>query len=67
VISVKRVSAAGKVQVMQVFIPATPLPSAVFLIPKTEFAALLRKRPELALRMLASMSQHPRGSSGSMI
>jgi CRP/FNR family transcriptional regulator, dissimilatory nitrate respiration regulator len=35
-------------------------PSAVILIPKAEFIALLRKRPELALRMLASMSQHLR-------
>jgi CRP/FNR family transcriptional regulator, dissimilatory nitrate respiration regulator len=35
-------------------------PSAVILIPKAEFVALLRKRPELALRMLASMSQHLR-------
>jgi CRP-like cAMP-binding protein len=33
-------------------------PSAVILVPKTEFVALLRKRPELSLRMLASMSQH---------
>lgn len=32
----------------------------MILIPKAEFIALLRKRPELALRMLASMSQHLR-------
>ncbi len=35
-------------------------PSAVILIPKTEFMSLLRKRPELALRTLASMSRHLR-------
>jgi CRP/FNR family transcriptional regulator len=35
-------------------------PSIVLLIPKTEFVELLRKRPELALRMLGSMSQHLR-------
>jgi CRP-like cAMP-binding protein len=35
-------------------------PSAVILIPTTEFVTLLRKRPELSLRMLASMSQHLR-------
>jgi CRP/FNR family transcriptional regulator, dissimilatory nitrate respiration regulator len=35
--------------------------SAVILVPRAEFVALLRKRPELALRMLASMSQHLRG------
>jgi CRP-like cAMP-binding protein len=35
-------------------------PSAVILIPKAEFIALVRKRPELALRMLASMSRHLR-------
>lgn len=35
-------------------------PSTVLLIPKTDFIELLRKRPELALRMLGSMSQHLR-------
>jgi len=35
-------------------------PSNVLLIPKTDFIELLRRRPELALRMLASMSQHLR-------
>jgi CRP-like cAMP-binding protein len=35
-------------------------PSAVILVPRTEFVAILRKRPELGLRMLASMSQHLR-------
>ena len=34
--------------------------STVLLVPKTEFIELLRKRPELALRMLGSMSQHLR-------
>ena len=36
------------------------VPSAVILVPKTEFVALLRKRPELALRMIGSMSRHLR-------
>lgn len=34
--------------------------STVLLIPKAEFLTLLRSRPELALRMLGSMSQHLR-------
>lgn len=34
--------------------------STVLLIPKTDFTELLRSRPELALRMLGSMSQHLR-------
>ena len=34
--------------------------SSVLLVPKADFVALLRKRPELALRMLGSMSQHLR-------
>lgn len=34
--------------------------TTVLLVPKTEFIELLRKRPELALRMLGSMSQHLR-------
>ena len=34
--------------------------TTVLLIPKPEFIDLLRRRPELALRMLASMSQHLR-------
>ncbi|MBA2586613.1 MAG: Crp/Fnr family transcriptional regulator [Chthoniobacterales bacterium] len=34
--------------------------STVLLIPKREFIDLLRRRPELALRMLGSMSQHLR-------
>ena len=35
-------------------------PSTVLLIPKKDFIDLLRKHPELALRMLGSMSQHLR-------
>ena len=34
--------------------------SNVLLVPKTDFVELLRRRPELALRMLASMSLHLR-------
>lgn len=34
--------------------------STVLLVPKNDFVDLLRKRPELALRMLGSMSQHLR-------
>ncbi|MDQ3198981.1 MAG: Crp/Fnr family transcriptional regulator [Verrucomicrobiota bacterium] len=34
--------------------------SAILLIPKSEFTDLLRRRPDLALRMLGSMSQHLR-------
>jgi CRP/FNR family transcriptional regulator len=34
--------------------------SSVLLVPKRDFVCLLRKRPELALRMLGSMSQHLR-------
>lgn len=35
-------------------------PTTVLLVPKNEFVHLLRKRPDLALRMLGSMSQHLR-------
>jgi CRP/FNR family transcriptional regulator, dissimilatory nitrate respiration regulator len=35
-------------------------PSMVLLVPKLHFVELLRHRPELALRMLGSMSQHLR-------
>lgn len=35
-------------------------PAMVLLVPKSEFVELLRHRPELALRMLGSMSQHLR-------
>lgn len=34
--------------------------TTVLLVPKTDFIELLRKRPDLALRMLGSMSQHLR-------
>src|SRR5215469_16163123 len=34
--------------------------STVLLVPKRDFVDLLRKRPELSLRMLGSMSQHLR-------
>src|SRR3954471_17605794 len=34
--------------------------TTVLLLPKTEFLELIRKRPELGLRMLGSMSQHLR-------
>ena len=34
--------------------------SSVLLIPKTAFLALVAKRPDLAMRMLGSMSQHLR-------
>jgi CRP/FNR family transcriptional regulator len=34
--------------------------TTVLLVPKADFIELLRRRPELALRMLASMSQHLR-------
>src|SRR6266705_1415401 len=36
------------------------VPTTVLLVPKTDFVDLLRKRPELVLRMLGSMSQHLR-------
>ena len=35
-------------------------PTTVLLVPKSDFIELLRRRPELALRMLGSMSQHLR-------
>jgi CRP/FNR family transcriptional regulator len=35
-------------------------PSNILLVPKTDFTDLLRSRPELALRMLGSMSHHLR-------
>ena len=35
-------------------------PTTVLLVPKSEFLDLLRRRPDLALRMLGSMSQHLR-------
>ena len=39
-------------------------PSTVLLVPKIDFLELLRRRPELALRMIGSMSQHLRGLVG---
>jgi len=39
-------------------------PSTVLLVPKVDFLELLRNRPELALRMLGSMSQHLRALVG---
>ncbi len=35
-------------------------PAVVLFVPRTEFLDLLKQRPELALRMLSSMSQHLR-------
>src|SRR5262249_37733860 len=35
-------------------------PTTVLLVPKSDFVGLLRRRPDLALRMLGSMSQHLR-------
>lgn len=35
-------------------------PTTILLVPKNEFVDLLRRRPDLALRMLGSMSQHLR-------
>jgi CRP-like cAMP-binding protein len=78
-INVHRVSAAGKEQVIHVFLPIESFaeatlateggypadaratePTTVLLVPKNDFVDLLRKRPDLALRMLGSMSQHLR-------
>ncbi len=39
-------------------------PSSVLRVPKADFTELLRAQPELAFRMLASMSQHLRGLVG---
>ena len=41
-------------------------PSQVLLVQKAGFVALLRRQPELALRMLASMSQHLRTLVGQL-
>jgi CRP/FNR family transcriptional regulator len=35
-------------------------PTTVLLVPKTEFTEIVRRRPDLSLRMLGSMSQHLR-------
>jgi CRP/FNR family transcriptional regulator, dissimilatory nitrate respiration regulator len=78
-INVHRVSAAGKEQVISVFMPGQSFAEAalateggypanaraieestILLVPKIDFLGLLRSRPELALRMLGSMSQHLR-------
>lgn len=78
-ISVHRVNAAGKEQVICVFrnsesfaeaavamdigYPADARalePSQILLVRKAEFLALLQRRPELALRILSSMSLHLR-------
>jgi CRP/FNR family transcriptional regulator len=78
-IKVHRVSAAGKEQVIHLFLPGesfaegtlatetgypadarATIESSVLLIPRRDFIDLLRSRPELALRMLGSMSQHLR-------
>jgi CRP/FNR family transcriptional regulator len=78
-VSVHRVNAAGKEQVIHVFrggesmaeaalasptgYPANARavePSTVILIPKAPILDLIGRRPDLALRMLGSMSQHLR-------
>lgn len=78
-VSVHRMSAAGKEQVIHLFRPIESFAEAtlatadgypanarateettVLLVPKNEFVDLLQRRRELALRMLASMSQHLR-------
>ncbi len=78
-ISVHRVSAAGKEQIIHVFRPGETFAeaalamtggypadaravdnSSLVFVPKLEFVDLLRRRPELSLRMLASMSTHLR-------
>ena len=55
-INVHRVSASGKEQLIHVFRAG----ETFILVPKQEFVQLLRRRPELSLRMLASMSTHLR-------
>ncbi len=78
-VSVHRVNAAGKEQVIQVYragqtfaeaalamaagYPADARavePTTVLMVPKAEFVELLKQRPELALRMIASMATHLR-------
>ncbi len=78
-VSVHRVTAAGKEQVIHVFrtgdsfaevalasatgYPADARalePTQVLLVQKDDFLALLKRQPELALRMLGSMSSHLR-------
>jgi CRP/FNR family transcriptional regulator len=84
-ISVHRVNAAGKEQVIYVFrggesfaeaslasptgYPANARaiePSTVLLIPKEPILALISRRPDLALRMLGSMSTHLRVLVGAL-
>ena len=84
-ISVHRVNAAGKEQVIQVFragqsfaeaalasesgYPADARavePSTVLTVQKAGFVALLQQRPELAIRMLASMAMHLRALVGQL-
>src|SRR5580765_6057533 len=78
-VSVHRVNAAGKEQIIHIFRPGETFAEAalateqgypadaravessqVLLIQKDGFLDLLRRQPELALRMLASMSSHLR-------
>lgn len=84
-VSIHRVNAAGKEQVIQVFragqsfaeatltgdrgYPADARvlePSSILTIQKAGFVELLKQRPELALRMLASMSVHLRQLVGQL-
>lgn len=84
-VSVHRVNAAGREQVIHVFragesfaeaslASATGYPadaraveaSVVLLIPKEPVLALIGRRPDLALRMLGSMSQHLRVLVGAL-
>jgi CRP-like cAMP-binding protein len=76
-ISVHRINASGKMQVIHIFRPGESFAEAalvenrgypadacaleqtsVLLVPKDPFLDLLKKRSELALRMLGSMSRH---------
>jgi HSP20 family molecular chaperone IbpA len=50
-----KIAAEFKDGVLKVHLPKSPTAK-----PKTDFIELLRRRPELALRMLGSMSQHLR-------
>ena len=67
-VNVHRVNAAGKEQIIHVFRTGESFaadaralePSQVLLVRKDGFLALLRRQPELALRMLGSMSSHLR-------
>ena len=66
-INIHRVNASGKEQVIYLFRPVESFAEATLtteyvtrLVPKADFVELLRKKSELALRMLGSMSQHLR-------